>query len=1337
MSFYSERGNSYELHILQKGYEGSSIVKKLGAAPVLAIEQGDGAIKGSSLAFAIQADVEGELRQLYTTDNKEFKVQLYRNNALYWQGYLLPELYSESYIDPPYDVTVTATDQLAVLKGIEYNQGAESKSLLDIITYILSNTGLNLAIRQHLNLTVLDDKPVLSNAYVYTEAYYGQTCYDVLNGLLLSCNACIQQINGEWVILSLTDSSSSYITNKGIADISHVTLGQMGNAQVCPVGSMELVNQPALKGATVNYSHLLRNSLLKNADVKSKDWWQYSVTDSVRFSEYPSVKDWNGVKYPCYCFCLPQKNIASDSSLQIWQDIEVKRDDNYSCVISVDFLKGKAVQLFLMSILHEGNDGKTRRLTAEGWKENGSASNVNDYIHITGEAYEKIPGIWDIADQDNYDRVTVQFYLPEVDGKLRVGFMNTTEDGEAGDPFSLTKDVYVNRIYLTYESIAGKISTSVVEENATSAQQEVALFYGDATGTVNDHLIALNTLRNSQGNIIDSFSLKNLSGSRIYNSYFLAMLQEMSRYYGVKKVHLQGNIMGSDVLFPLYQDVFSGKVMRLVSGQYSLLDDELSVMLEEVPTGFVDYDVEVVATQNNPSLPSSSGVPSIGGGASGGGASGSSGESYLALRTNGDVYVKNEKVLTGAEADFEQQAVPRTAPAEAKEGKAYVYAGGEGTAQEISDQQINLGLMARKVNKLWDFWSYDEEINAVKTRYNVLVEGTMAMKKLGTGGSGGGGGTASGSIRVYLGDVAYDSKNGVVNLPAYPSLAGYATESWVNNKGYLTAVTWDIVIEKPSFATVATSGKYSDLSGLPTIPTNNNQLTNGAGYITSAALNGYATESWVGANYLGLGGGTISGNYNAFTLNRNTANPSIMGFSNTAGMLGYLGMKWGNAPVFVDADAANIYDLIHSGNIGSQYVAGVYDAYNPVMKINFMYGGGGLEANPSWLACWNGYTLTYVSPNVVNVASATKLQTARSIWGQSFDGSGNITGNINLTNADQINGNWGIALCVDCGGLVDTSIWNGQGVENVRFKANGNVLMGTTTDRGHRLTVGRPDGAANLTLTTLNNSLLFVGMSNSIDSYGMNFWTEGSGNGFIQQGRTDDEQPTLYNLSLQPFGGNVLIGTVSDSGGKLQVNGDVRGNSFSSNPNDYFTENNKNIPWYGMSVVDGYNKGVYLTGYSAVYIKSAYAYMRLDYNGLYVSGNLTVSGGATFGGDVWTEGTMAMRRLNSSSDQRLKNTITSINTDCSMNVIKKLRPVGWKWNADDSKSFGFIAQEVLNVVPEMVAEVNNYLHLEYNQLHAFEVGAIQYIDNEVESLKKEVAALKKELQQYKESAYVN
>lgn len=40
-------------------------------------------------------------------------------------------------------------------------------------------------------------------------------------------------------------------------------------------------------------------------------------------------------------------------------------------------------------------------------------------------------------------------------------------------------------------------------------------------------------------------------------------------------------------------------------------------------------------------------------------------------------------------------------------------------------------------------------------------------------------------------------------------------------------------------STVAKTGSYNDLSDKPTIPTDNNQLTNGAGYITPSGLNGY------------------------------------------------------------------------------------------------------------------------------------------------------------------------------------------------------------------------------------------------------------------------------------------------------------------------------------------------------------------------------------------------------------------------------------------------------------------------------------------------------------------
>lgn len=49
----------------------------------------------------------------------------------------------------------------------------------------------------------------------------------------------------------------------------------------------------------------------------------------------------------------------------------------------------------------------------------------------------------------------------------------------------------------------------------------------------------------------------------------------------------------------------------------------------------------------------------------------------------------------------------------------------------------------------------------------------------------------------------------------------------------------------------------------------------------------------------------------------------------------------------------------------------------------------------------NSGTLALISNNV---ASATKLQTARTIWGQSFDGTGNVNGTIYINNSDSENG---------------------------------------------------------------------------------------------------------------------------------------------------------------------------------------------------------------------------------------------------------------------------------------------------------------------------------------------
>jgi hypothetical protein len=72
----------------------------------------------------------------------------------------------------------------------------------------------------------------------------------------------------------------------------------------------------------------------------------------------------------------------------------------------------------------------------------------------------------------------------------------------------------------------------------------------------------------------------------------------------------------------------------------------------------------------------------------------------------------------------------------------------------------------------------------------------------------------------------------------------------------------DSAVQPVALSAVATSGAYADLSGKPTIPTNNNQLTNGAGYVTTDTTYSLATTSVAGlmssadkTKLDGLGGG--------------------------------------------------------------------------------------------------------------------------------------------------------------------------------------------------------------------------------------------------------------------------------------------------------------------------------------------------------------------------------------------------------------------------------------------------------------------------------------------------
>lgn len=160
-----------------------------------------------------------------------------------------------------------------------------------------------------------------------------------------------------------------------------------------------------------------------------------------------------------------------------------------------------------------------------------------------------------------------------------------------------------------------------------------------------------------------------------------------------------------------------------------------------------------------------------------------------------------------------------------------------------------------------------------------------------------------------------------------------------------------------------------------------------------------------------------------------------------------------------------------------------------------------------------------------NVASATKLATARSIWGQSFDGTGNVSGSL-------------------------------SGVGHIQFSADNSYSIGTTTSEAAH-TYTRQVWARHLNASRVyaGDTNLYIGYSNTAQ---VRFFS-----GTKQSGDGSNERMTIST------NGNVGIGTAVPAY-KLHVAGEIYSSSvIRSNAQNgaIFLSNDTNPAW--ISALDG------------------------------------------------------------------------------------------------------------------------------------------------------------------------
>ena len=211
--FTDIQGDDWRVDILEDSYAGA-ITSMIASGSPLSIDwltPGDdltlGPIKGSMVTLNVECTTNFEYKGLYSEADLVRPMNVYKNEVLYWSGWLSNE-YTEPYDNVPYTVSITAADALGILKNIEYKDEGEDYTgrvtETEIILEILAKIG-HTTFTEFCNLYEdrMDDGVTASpfnQAYIDNDLFIDADCYSVLQAILLKYNAVIRQKAGEFII---------------------------------------------------------------------------------------------------------------------------------------------------------------------------------------------------------------------------------------------------------------------------------------------------------------------------------------------------------------------------------------------------------------------------------------------------------------------------------------------------------------------------------------------------------------------------------------------------------------------------------------------------------------------------------------------------------------------------------------------------------------------------------------------------------------------------------------------------------------------------------------------------------------------------------------------------------------------------------------------------------------------------------------------------------------------------------------------------------------------------------------------------------------------------------
>lgn len=601
--FDSISGNLYEIRIFEKDYIGEVSIRNLGNSPVLKMDDA-GSIRGTSLELNIEAVSDGDLQEFYTIDNKKFRVEVFRNNKLFWIGYTLPELYSEPYVASPFDVAIAVSDGIGILKNVDFDF-SDQHTLFGIINYCCSKTELQLGyvFASTLYAECMNKARVMHiQASVMAETFAGMSCYDVLENVLTTLGSYIKQKNGKWYILRYTDQDQKLFEYDSAGDFIRtvdpvvLTLGAMGD-DTYPIGQLDSEILPAKKDIVIEQPYDLFPSFLKNYDFSTETAWvtnhgSYKRIEDLTYFELRSVAKGEAVRYVKQDIDI----VATEQPIRI----ELEYGICFDALVDISTVQMGLEREFQLEISLQSGSIKYY-LTADGWKTTQGSIKIKGTLQ-TGKIYNpRGPNLCIVP--DSFDTFKINLNKIPYSGTLSVCIINPYTytrppgghggghgGGQSGGGSFVGDWENMNLIALKKVILVNNVEANpdlnvLLNENASTSADNVKISFLDAPFTENAEKVFVNALK------FGSIYTKNWAceGSNT-DSFVNIALQDISGRVGQALLLLKGTIAAID--YDLLVDKYSAKKLYALEYSYNLLEEEIDCTLCEF-TPFLDTSGEI------------------------------------------------------------------------------------------------------------------------------------------------------------------------------------------------------------------------------------------------------------------------------------------------------------------------------------------------------------------------------------------------------------------------------------------------------------------------------------------------------------------------------------------------------------------------------------------------------------------------------------------------------------------------------------------------------------------------------------------------------------------------